>query len=145
MIEGLKIVPKKIIPTDSGPVYHIMKASDPDFKGFGEIYSSEIFPGKVKAWKRHSKMTCNLIVLHGEVKLVIYDSREKSPTFGKIEELYLGPGKNYSLAVVPPGLWFGFGNCTEENAILVNCAPIEHDPAESEKLPADTHEIPYKW
>ena len=36
-----------------------------------EVYFSEIHPNEIKAWKMHKNMTCNLIVVHGEIKIVI--------------------------------------------------------------------------
>ena len=64
-LDGVMITPLKIIQVPGGDVSHGMKISDPGFAGFGEVYFSNIEPGVVKAWKRHRKMTLNLVVTVG--------------------------------------------------------------------------------
>jgi dTDP-4-dehydrorhamnose 3,5-epimerase len=144
MIDGLIVSARKHIAHPLGDIFHAMKASDPEFAGFGEMYFSEVQPGAVKAWKKHSRMRCSLVAPVGKVKIVAYDLRDDSPTKGNILELETGRD-NYSLISIPPGVWFGFANFSDAPALLANCASIEHDPTEAENLPFDTSEIPYSW
>src|SRR6185436_6626561 len=106
-IDGLLIVPLRRIPDDRGTVWHMLKATDPHFLGFGEIYFSSVYPGIVKGWHRHRDMTLNYACIHGRIKLVLYDERNGSASHGEVMELFLGPD-NYSLAIIPPGVWNGF-------------------------------------
>ena len=115
---------------------HALKNSDNEFKGFGEIYFSEIFFGKIKGWKRHLRMNMNLIVPEGFVKFVFYDEK-----FNYFEEYEIGP-KNYFRITVPPGLWFAFKGLGKRNLVM-NIADIEHDPNESEKK--NLLDISYNW
>ena len=46
---------------------HMMKATDPHFVGFGEIYFSCSWPGSIKAWHIHKKMTVNNAIVSEEV------------------------------------------------------------------------------
>ena len=73
MINGITISPLKEIEVEGGNVLHALKKSDSSFKDFGEAYFSFVNFGHVKAWKKHSKMTLNLIVPIGEVKFVFID------------------------------------------------------------------------
>src|SRR5437868_4298621 len=43
MIEGVVVSPRRVIADDRGKVMHHLKATDPEFVKFGEIYFSTIF------------------------------------------------------------------------------------------------------
>ena len=40
MIDGVKVVPLRQIVDERGKIMHMLKATDPHFLGFGEIYFS---------------------------------------------------------------------------------------------------------
>ena len=90
MIDGVKIIPLRQIVDERGKIMHMMKATDPHFIRFGEIYFSCAWPGVVKAWHVHKSMTINNAVLSGRAKLVMYDLREESPTRGELQEVFFG-------------------------------------------------------
>ena len=144
MIDGVLIHPLKQIPDERGKVMHMLKATDPHFERFGEIYFSCIYPGVVKGWHLHSKMTINYAVVVGTIKLVLYDDRPGSPTRGQVQEIFLG-GDNYCLVKVPPMIWNGFKGVGTQPAIVANCATIPHDPNEIERLDPLSGRIPYDW
>ena len=144
MIDGIKIVPLKKIPDERGTVMHMLKASDPHFTEFGEIYFSTIYPDVIKGWHLHSRMTINYAVPVGMIKLVLYDSRENSSTKGELMELFIGE-ENYVLVQVPPGIWNGFKGMGTKMAIVANCASIAHDPSQTTRLDPFDKSIPYDW
>ena len=144
MIDGVRIVPLARIPDERGTVMHMLKATDPEFLGFGEIYFSTVYPGVVKGWHRHTEMTLNYACVHGRIKLVLFDDREGSPTRGEIMERFLGPD-DYSLVQIPPGVWNGFKGMGSEAAIVANCSTHPHDPARSTRLDPFDNDIPYDW
>ncbi len=144
MIEGVVVVPLRRIPDERGVVMHMLRRDDPHFSEFGEIYFSTAYPGVVKGWHRHSRMTLNYAVPHGSIKLVLYDSRESSPTHGEVMELFVGES-NYVLVQIPPGIWNGFKCVGNGTAIVANCATLPHDPAEIERLAPTDPRIPYDW
>src|SRR5204862_49041 len=84
-----------------------VNADDPHFQRFGEIYFSVVYPGAIKAWHLHSRMTINYAVVDGNIKLVLYDRRPASKTSGQIQEIFFGQ-VNYQLVRVPPGVVNGF-------------------------------------
>ncbi|NYT04895.1 MAG: dTDP-4-dehydrorhamnose 3,5-epimerase [Methanomicrobiales archaeon] len=144
MIDGVQIIPLATFLDERGLVRHMMKSTDPHFNGFGEIYFSVIFPGAIKGWHVHRKMELNYAVVSGNIKLVLYDARKASPTFGTIQEIFLGE-ENYVLAKVPPHVVNGFKAIGQEKAIVANCATIPHDPAEIERLDPFDASIGYDW
>ncbi len=144
MIDGVEVIPLQRIPDERGTVMHMLKRTDPHFRELGEIYFSTVYRGVVKGWHRHREMTLNYACVFGRVKLALYDEREGSSTYGELAEVFLGPD-DYSLVVIPPGVWNGFKGMSEPYAIVANACTHPHDPARSERLdPFDNH-IPYDW
>ncbi len=145
MIEGVVVHPLKQIPDERGKIMHMLRASDPHFKGFGEIYFSVVYPGAIKGWHIHRRMVLNYAVPSGRIKFVLYDPREGSRTKGELQELFLGED-HYCLVQVPPGVWNGFKCIGTTPAIVANCSSIEHDPDEIARMdPIANDVIPYDW
>jgi dTDP-4-dehydrorhamnose 3,5-epimerase len=143
-IEGVRIVPLRKIPDERGVIMHMLRADTPHFEQFGEIYFSGVYPGVVKAWHLHSRMTINYAVPLGVIKLVLFDDRADSRTRGGLIELFVGD-TNYCLVTVPPGVWNGFKGVGTSMALVANCATIPHDPAEITRLDPFSNDIPYDW
>jgi dTDP-4-dehydrorhamnose 3,5-epimerase len=144
MIDGVSITPLRQILDERGKVMHMLRNTDPSFTQFGEIYFSRVFPGAVKAWHIHERMTLNYAVPHGKIKFVLFDDREQSPTKGQLQEIFLGED-NYQLVSVPPLVWNGFKGIGSEIALVANCASIPHDPTEIRRLDPENCHIPYDW
>jgi dTDP-4-dehydrorhamnose 3,5-epimerase len=144
MIEGVKVIPLEKIPDERGAVMHMLRRDDPNFIDFGEIYFSIVYPGVIKGWHLHKQMTLNYAVVQGMIKLVIFDGRDSSPTYGEIMELFIGD-LNYYLVQIPPGIWNGFKGIGTGSAIVANCATLPHDPDEIIRLDPFSDQIPYDW
>lgn len=144
MIKGVKITPLRQILDGRGKIMHMLRSDSATFQEFGEIYFSCVYPGAIKSWHIHKRMTLNYAVPHGNIKFVLYDDRLDSPTKGEIQELFLGPD-NYCLVTVPPMIWNGFKGIGAETAIVANCASIPHDSEEIDRLDPFDPSIPYNW
>ncbi len=144
MIDGVQIIPLRQIPDERGKIMHMLRNDAPHFSQFGEIYFSVVHPGVIKGWHIHTRMTLNYAVVHGKIKLVLYDDREGSSTRGKLQEIFLGDG-NYSLVVIPPMVWNGFKGAGTIDAIVANCSDIPHDPEEIKRMDPFDPSIPYTW
>jgi dTDP-4-dehydrorhamnose 3,5-epimerase len=146
-IDGVATFPLRRIPDERGAVFHMLRADAPHFQGFGEVYFSAVYSGAVKAWRRHRKMTLQLAVPVGMVKLVLYDDRPGSPTHGHLMEMFVGE-LDYRLILVPPGIWYGFRGLGTGTALVANCASLPHDDAEVDRAdlvgPA-AEAVPYVW
>ena len=134
MIDGVKVVPLRQIVDERGKIMHMLKATDPHFIAFGEIYFSCAWPGTVKAWHIHQTMTVNNAVMVGRAKLVLYDLREGSPTKGELQEIFLGED-NYVLVQIPPGIANGYKAYGDSMVVLANCATEPHRPEEMLRMP----------
>jgi dTDP-4-dehydrorhamnose 3,5-epimerase len=133
-MDGVILTPLKKITNISGDVLHAMKATEKEFHGFGEAYFSCLNYEAIKGWKKHIRMTLNLIVITGEIKFVIFNEKN-------YYEVVLSKN-NYQRLTVAPGLWVAFKGLSEEN-VLLNLANIEHDPSECENM--NLHDVDYNW
>ena len=140
-IEGIIVTPLKVIEHPKGNILHALKKNEKEFDGFGEAYFSSINKNEVKGWKKHSKMTLNLIVPHGKVKFVVLDKRDNSKTINSFFEIIVSQG-NYCRLTLKPGLWLAFQGLDEHN-LMLNIASIEHNPEESENKELDFFN--YNW
>lgn len=143
-IDGVHVTPLRRIPDERGAIFHMLREDSERFERFGEIYFSAIYPGVVKGWHIHRKMTLNYAVPVGMVKLVCYDDRPGSPTNGAVQELHIGE-LNYALVTIPPLVWNGFKGEGLKPALVANCATIAHDPDEIDREDPFTDRIPYDW
>lgn len=144
MIDGVIVKPLRRIPDERGFIMHMLRSDDPEFEKFGEIYFSTVFPNVIKAWHLHKEMTLNYSVIAGMAKLVLYDDRDRSPTKGEVQELFIGR-ENYQLVKIPPLIWNGFKGIGTETAIVANCATLAHDPDEIIRMPPSDPKFPYDW
>lgn len=140
MIKDVLITNQKIINVSEGNVLHAVKSSDVGYLGFGEAYFSIINNGAIKAWKRHRKMTLNLIVPLGKVRFVLYDNRNSLNT--QFQEVIISK-KNYCRLTIPPMIWVGFQGLYENESLILNIADIEHDANEVDKKSID--HIVFDW
>lgn len=143
-IHDVKITPLRRIPDERGAVFHMLREDAEAFERFGEIYFSTVYPGVVKGWHIHKRMTLNYAVPSGMIKLACYDDRPGSPTRGTVQEIHLGD-LNYVLVTIPPLIWNGFKGAGADPALVANCATIPHDPDEIDRLDPFDNEIPYDW
>ena len=143
-IEGVRVLPLRRIPDERGAIFHMLRCDGEGFQGFGEIYFSQVYPGAIKAWHIHHRMTLNYAVPVGMIKLVCYDDREGSATKGNLLELFLGE-LNYALVTIPPLVWNGFKGIGEQTALVANCSTEPHHPDEIDRMDPFSETIPYDW
>ena len=144
MIAGVIFEPRRVIGDSRGAVLHHLRADSPLLPQFGEVYVSTVLHGQVKAWKRHLRVAQNLSVPIGRVRCVIFDPRPDSPTRGTLVERLLSRTE-HGVLHLPAGLWYGFQGDAAGESLILNCVAEMHDPDESDRLPSDSSEIPYRW
>ena len=136
-LDDILITPLARISTPGGDVLHAMKQSDRGYLGFGEAYFSWVAGGSIKAWKRHTKMTMNVLVPVGLVRFVF---RLEGCNEFRIEEI---GDVRYARITVPPGVWFGFQGLSSPSSLVLNLADIPHDPNEVERMKFS--DVNYEW
>ena len=140
MIKDVVITYLDVIDTPGGNVLHAMKGSSAGYSGFGEAYFSQVDKGAVKAWKRHKKMTLNLVAPVGAIKFVLFDDRDMSNI--QFQEIIISRD-NYCRLTVPPMIWMGFQGLSDDGSMLLNIANIEHDAYEVDKK--NFKQIKFNW
>jgi dTDP-4-dehydrorhamnose 3,5-epimerase len=143
-INNVKILPLKKIEDERGAVMHMLRADQEHFQGFGEIYFSLVKPGVIKGWKLHKRISQSMSVPEGKIRMVVYDSRKESTTFGQFQIINFG-NDHYALVQLPPNVWYAFQATSEGHAIIANCITAPHEPGESETLDLKSAIIPFDW
>jgi dTDP-4-dehydrorhamnose 3,5-epimerase len=136
IIPGLTIAPLSRIHHELGDVLHIMRSSSNESLDIMEIYASSVLCNKRKGWKRHLRLTLNLVVIEGAIDFSFVDDRvnKHNPT---ALTFHADPLDNHSRITVPPLVWVAFEGLKASN-ILVNCIAEPHDPLEQENIPLDS-------
>ena len=137
-LDNIVITQLSTFDVDGGRVMHGIKKNDTGYVGFGEVYFSHIDANAVKAWKKHNRMTLNLVVPLGKVRFVFCDPLSKGHY--RVEDV--GEG-NYVRLTVPPGIWFGFQGIALQPSLVTNIADLQHDAAEVERQSVSSFD--YQW
>lgn len=146
-IEGVAVHEVLHVPRDHGVITEIYRPEwDPTGLPVVQVYQSRLYPGAIGAWSCHAVQYDRLFINQGNVKLVLFDGRDDSPTKGRLTEHHVGDARP-SFAVIPPGVWHGLQNLGSADALMLNlptAAYVYEDP-DHYRLPFDTDEIPYQW
>jgi dTDP-4-dehydrorhamnose 3,5-epimerase len=146
MINGVLVKKLKVIPDERGRLMEILRADGECFKKFGQVYMTTAYPGVVKGWHYHKKQADNMAVVKGMMKIVLYDGRKESPTYGEINEIFAGV-HNPVLVHIPPLVYHGFKCVSDEDAVVINTTTEVYNYSQPDefRLPAHGGEIPYDW
>ncbi len=120
MIKGVWVKQLKVIADERGRLMEMLRCDDDEFRKFGQIYMTAVNPGVVKGWHYHKVQCDNFVCVSGMLKLVLYDSRENSPTHGEVNEFFLGP-HNPILVGFEPLILHGFKGISPHESLVINC------------------------
>lgn len=146
VIHGVKVKKLKTIPDERGRLMEMLRSDDEIFIKFGQIYLTTAYPGVVKGWHYHKIQTDHFVVVQGMMKIVLYDGRKDSSTFGQINEFIAGT-HNPVLIQIPPMVTHGFKCIGEHEAMVINC-PTEvynYNSPDEYRMDPYSNEIPYNW
>ncbi|ENO11859.1 dTDP-4-dehydrorhamnose 3,5-epimerase-like enzyme [Thermoplasmatales archaeon SCGC AB-539-C06] len=146
MIRGVKTKELKVVPDERGWLMEVLRCDDDCFDKFGQVYVTTAYPGVVKAWHYHKIQTDNFTCIRGMMKVALYDARKDSPTYGEINEFFIGE-KKPMLITVPPLVYHGFKAIGTKTAYFLS-VPTEaynYKKPDEYRLPPDSDEIPYDW
>ena len=146
LIQGVSVKPLKVIPDERGRLMEMLRCDDDCFLRFGQVYVTTAYPGVVKAWHYHRKQVDHFVVVKGMTKVVLYDGREGSPSFGKINEFFMGEF-NPILLQIPAMVYHGFKCISETEAMVINIPTEPYNSREPDEYRLAPHEnkVPYNW
>jgi len=145
MITG--VVFKKLVThnDERGFFREIIRVTDDFFQeGFGQLSHSHILVGVIKAWHIHQKQTDWWYIPGGVIKVVLYDARKESPTFGKKMEILMGDSQPAQVLRIPPGVAHGC-KCLSGPTDLFYVTSNVYDPNDEGRIPYNDPEIKYDW
>jgi dTDP-4-dehydrorhamnose 3,5-epimerase len=150
-IHDVRFRPTRPVPHEDGTVAEVARIawSELDLP-LTQVHITTTLAGRVRAWGLHLASTDRLFVVRGLVSIVVYDGREKSPTFGHLNEFKVSE-RNPGLLVIPPGLYHGWKNIGVDEAFIINMpsSQYEHDQPDALDLPYDsriaTDIVPFQW
>ena len=146
-IDGVEAREVLHVPRDHGVITEMYRSEwDPTGLPVTQVYQSRLLPGAIGAWSCHARSIDRLFVNQGYVKLVLYDGREDSETFGCVNEIHTGDARP-AFVVIPTGVWHGLQNLGTSDALMVNLPTLAYDYENPDhyRLPWDTQSIPYSW
>jgi len=146
MIDGVKTKQLKVIPDERGKLMEMLRSDDELFIKFGQVYLTTAYPGVVKGWHYHRKQYDNMVVVKGMMKIVLYDNRQGSKTYGEINEFFIGEHQPM-LIHIPPLILHGFKCISEHEAMVINCPTEVYRQNDPDEFRVDPHQndIPYDW
>jgi dTDP-4-dehydrorhamnose 3,5-epimerase len=100
----------------------------------------------VRAWVYHKRQSDRLAYVRGRIRVVLYDLRPDSRTYGAVNVLDVGEA-NKVLLTIPPFVVHGVQNLGDEDTFFVNMPTRAYDPAYPDKarVPKDHPGIPYRF
>ena len=124
----------------------MLREDDDIYERYGQSYVAMNYPGVIRAWHYHKKQDDFWVVVKGMIKAVVYDCREGSPTYGEVNEFFLGDNNPIMLRI-PVGTMHGYKTCGLEPSLLVNFPTEIYNPKEPDEFrePYDSEKIPYCW
>lgn len=147
LIDGVLVREIKPVLTAYGHLNEIFRAEwQPENNRVDQVFVSTFQTAGLSAWHAHEVTTDRLFVVAGQMRIVLYDSRRDSPTFGKLNEIKLG-AQRPSLVVIPPKVWHGVQNYLDMPAVLLNA--VDHaycyENPDHYRLESDDPSIPYSF
>ena len=145
MIEGVESKSLVTHSDERGFFREIVRNSEVIVReGWAQVSHSLMFPGVAKAWHFHPTQIDWWYVAAGDLKVVLYDLRDGSPTKGELLELFLGDHYPAQLLKIPAGVAHG---CKAMNgpAHLVYLTSTVYERKEEGRVPHDDPAIGYDW
>ncbi len=109
------------------------------------VYLVTLRPGQVRGWVVHLVQNDRLFVFDGVIRVALYDAREDSKTYGRVNVFHLGR-HDRGLVSIPAGVYHALQNVGDTDGGFVNMPsePYRHDDPDKYRLPLENDFIPYR-
>jgi dTDP-4-dehydrorhamnose 3,5-epimerase len=146
LIEGVEIRRARTQADERGTLCEIFDSrwgftEDPFVYG----YLVTLRAGQVRGWVVHLEQTDRLFLFTGVLRVVLYDARTGSDTFGRLNVFHFGE-HDRALVSIPVGVYHGIKNVGDREGAFVNLPskPYRHDDPDKYRLPLENDVIPYR-
>ena len=129
---------------DRGYLVEILRASDPYFTKFGQVYLvGNLAPGTIRAWHKHDVLWDWFFISHGTAKFALYDDRPESPTYRETNTFVMG-ARQPAVLTVPPGVFHGWMSLEDDTQLLSTASEVYNRERPDEvRVPYDS--FGYDW
>ena len=144
MIDGVKLVPLVAHVDDRGYLIEILRATDPHFTKFGQVYLvGNMARGTVRAFHKHKELWDFFFISHGSAKFALRDDRPESATYQEMNTFVIG-ARNPGLIVVPPGVYHGWMSLEDDTQMISTASEVYNRQNPDEvRVPPDS--FGYAW
>ncbi len=128
-----------------GQLSELLSLRDPDEPPIVHAYKVDSQPGSIRAWLLHRSQTDRLCFTEGDFRIVLYDVRRESPSWGQLMVVDAGAGNPMRIHI-PPRVAHGVQN-RGARASFINLPTRIYDPASPDKfrIPPGDPRIPYTF
>jgi len=112
----------KIIKNQLGNIEKIISKNEKYYKGFNELYITNLNKDKIKGWNMHKKMTLNLFVIKGKVKFHLKQKKI-------LKQITLSEDSK-EILTVKPKTWLKMKNLYNKKSKIINFANLKHNKNE---------------
>ena len=144
LINGVVIKVLQINRDERGFFEELIRVSDDFFQGgFGQLSHSYMTNGVIKAWHIHKTQIDWWYVAKGTLKVALFDLREGSETYKKLNEFVLGEKGLNVVLKIPAEVAHGCKAVGESELFYVTSKT--YNTAEEGRIPHDDKSIGYDW
>ena len=148
LIAGVGIHPFPIWPDDRGYFLEVGRIGKGPISAFPaestQISAALSYPGTIKAFHIHRFQTDCWAAASGMFQVALCDLRADSPTFGKINTMYVGTLRTWQITI-PPGVAHGYKVVGAEPGMLVYVTDRTYNPDDEGRIAYDHPGIHYDW
>jgi dTDP-4-dehydrorhamnose 3,5-epimerase len=146
MIEGVVIKNLVRHSDDRGFFQEILRNDEELLFQFGQMSFSKTYPGVIKAFHYHKLQDDIWFFPVGNAQVVLYDTREDSPTFRETDSFHIGED-NPRIVLIPVGVAHGYRVLGNTPAIIIylTTEPYNADEPDEYRIAWDDPIINYDW
>lgn len=119
-IDGVTVEPFKVFSDDRGWLSELFRRDElPEADHPAMGYLSSTKPGVARGPHEHVDQTDRFAFFHGVYRVVMWDARRDSATYGMRQEMHAGEN-NAVVVVIPPGVVHAYRNVGATDAYVLN-------------------------
>ena len=145
MIEGVQKIKLTTHTDERGFFREILhKESLSSLYKFGQLSYSKVYEGVIKAWHGHKLQGQWTFVMHGGLKIKLYDNRSGSSTYKNLLEFNGEGDAEPVIYFFPPGVLHGY-KCISGPALVLYLTSDIYDPEEEVRIMYNDPSIGCNW